>query len=74
MPKALRGDTRSLEVCRRLLDQMARANGMYGSAEPLVRDDVPVSDGDDDADVELTAWVDAASSPATRARDKPTTG
>ena len=42
--------------CRRLLDQMARGRTDVRHAEPLVRDDVPVSDGEDDADVELTAW------------------
>jgi hypothetical protein len=39
-PKAINADTRSQVVCRRLLDQHARVQGLYGSAasEPLVRE------------------------------------
>lgn len=52
--RAVNGDPRSQELCRKLLDQMARSNGIYASGEPLVRDNQP--DDDDDEDDELTAW------------------
>ncbi|VBA47922.1 hypothetical protein [Mycobacterium attenuatum] len=57
-PRAVKGDVRAVEACRRLLDQLGRAQGLYGSAAsaPLVRDDVPLPEDDGEPDDELEAW------------------
>jgi hypothetical protein len=57
-PKALKGDERSTEQCRRMLDSMARVQGIVPSLAERV---VPIRDDDDDADAdgednELEAW------------------
>ena len=57
MPKALKGDARSTEECRRMLDSMARVQGIVPSLTervlPIRDDDDNDNDGDDD---ELEAW------------------
>ncbi|MGV0161357.1 hypothetical protein ACRU3B_18185 [Mycobacterium colombiense] len=57
--KALRGDTRSLDQCRRMLDSMARVQGIVPSlAERVLPERIRDDDdrGDDDGDDELEAW------------------
>jgi hypothetical protein len=60
MPKALRGDTRSVDQCRRMLDSMARVQGIVPSlAERVLPERIRDDDddrGDDDGDDELEAW------------------
>ena len=57
MPKALKGDVRSTEQCRRMLDSMARVQGIVPSLTERV---LPIRDDDDDDDDgegnELEAW------------------
>lgn len=58
MPKALRGDPRSTEPCRRMLDSMARIQGIVPSLAERV---IPIRDDGDDTDSgggddELEAW------------------
>jgi hypothetical protein len=65
-PKALRGDTRSTEQCRRMLDSMARVQGTVPSLAERVlperfRDDY-YGDADGEAD-ELTAWRERREEP-----------
>lgn len=57
-PKAIRGDARSTEQCRRMLDSMARVQGIIPSLTERV---LPIRDDDDgladgDGDDELEAW------------------
>jgi hypothetical protein len=57
-PKAIKGDARSTEQCRRMLDSMARVQGIVPSLAERV---IPIRDDDDDGDDdgegnELEAW------------------
>jgi hypothetical protein len=50
-PKALRGDTRATDQCRRVLDSMAKVQGLVPSvAERLLPDRLDAEDTDDDED------------------------
>lgn len=50
---ALKGDHKSAELCRRMLDQNARLHGLYGDAAPLPAPTAPLSgDGGQESESE----------------------
>ena len=52
-PRAIKGDARSNEQCRRLLDSMARVQGIVGTAAAAMADFLPPEGVDDDDGPEI---------------------